>query len=399
MPNSVIKWPAIAARILRERVALAGLLQAFIFGLIANGTIHAGNFRLTQLGAGSSFIGYATALQALGIVCAAPLLVLLTQRARPANLALTAGGLAALGFVGSFLASGWAAIAAARFVLGCGIGLGMAFVEYLVVSQVRRDVRPVFAMLFGLLLAAGHALGTLLTGQTSQPFVLAVLAAAILGGTFATAPWGRLRHHRQVLSFKELPRIVAISPAVFAAAALFGFLDNGFLSMLPDILQTAGQAKTQTILTSFIAFAGICAFQIPAGLLCLRVAPYPLLRFTVLMLIVAVMMLAMVTSTVALRGPTVFVLGGLVDLVYTVGLITLSNAVPRSQMVMSNACFVSFCGLGEVAGPAVTGPALGALGAGGAIGVVLFLLAAFWFFSAYREIPPAKDLRHVGHTA
>jgi predicted MFS family arabinose efflux permease len=137
-------------------------------------------------------------------------------------------------------------------------------------------------------------------------------------------------------------------------------------------------------MTSFAAFAGIVAFQIPAGLLCLRIAPLPLLRCTVLALIVCVMAIAAVADLAGPRGVAVFVLGGLIDLVYTVGLITLANSVARDRLAIANACFVSFCGLGEVAGPAVTGPALAAFGLGGAIGVVLLLLAAYWSFSVHR---------------
>lgn len=370
---------------------MAGLLQAFLFGLAANGTIHAGNFQLTELGASSGFIGLATAIQALGIGLAAPLLAISARREYGLNIAITAGCVSVIGLLGSFYGAGLPLLIVARLVLGCGIGLGMAFVEYLTVARVRSDVRPVFATLFGILLAAGHAAGTLLTGLSSLPLLLIVLACAVLVGTLITAPLGHLHQQERTPQLRDLPRIIAAAPPIFAAAALFGFLDNGLLSMLPDILKSAGEAKTDTVAVSFAAFAGILLFQVPACFLCLRIDLNWLLRTTILALIIALMALPLVIGSSGLQIPAVLILGGLVDLVYTVGLIALSNSFGRGQLAIANACFVSCCGAGEVAGPALTGSALGYWGVLGGTGLTLTLLAAYWLYLTLRAPAAASS--------
>ena len=383
------KWHVLLARITREKAALLGLLLALLFGLVANGALHAGNFDMSRLGAGSGLIGYATAAQALGIVMAAPLMALLTRGGRRVNLALISGGIAGVGFLGIFFAKGIVLMFAARFLFGCGIGLGMAFTEYVVVSQVRRDVRPVFAMLFGILLAGGHAFGTLLTGWIGGSVLLQVLTLATVAGAVMLAPWGYLKHQDDRFAIRDLPRILALSPATFLAALVFGFLDNGLLTMLPDFLWHSGIERANAVSTSFAAFAGICAFQIPAGMLAMRVSPLVLLRAAVLGLIAAVIGTMVAADITIVRLTMAFVMGGMVDVIYTIGLISMATQLPRNRLAAGNACFVSLCGIGEVTGPAVTGPALDNLGLAGGAGVVLLLLAAFWAGSSYRSAKAA----------
>jgi len=393
-----IQWRRLLHRLIRERAAILGLAMTFLLGLVANGAIQAGNFELTLRGVSSSAIGYATAAQAFGIIAAAPLLALISTNYRRANVVIIAGAVTAFSFLAVFISDNWLLGLLTRFSLGAGVGLAMAFMEYIVISQVRRDVRPVLATLFGVTLAAGHASGTLLAGQTGAPFMVIALAAAVMVGALILSPWGRLKADRERVPLRALPGIVSLSPAVFAAAALFGFLDNGFLSMLPDIFHHAGFDKEEMIFTSFMAFAGICAFQIPAGIMCLKFEPFALLRGTVLALIVLLMAMAMTLDGDTFRIATVFVSGGLIDLIYTVGLISMANAVRRDRLVSANACFVSCCGIGEVAGPSVTGPALDYVGVGGAIGIVLALLALYWIFSAsYQTANPAAEARPTGY--
>lgn len=381
-----ISWQRIFKRVTRERVALLGLLLAVVFGITANGALHAGNYRMGQNGADTSLIGYATAVQALGIVMAAPLMVLLRRMNKHSNLALMAGAAAGTGFLGTFFSDSIGMTFASRFLLGAGIGLGMAITEYLVVSRVRRDVRPVFAVMFGILLAAGHAAGTFLTIMLAVNAILLTILAALLIGSLLLAPWGRLPDEQDDFSFRDLPRIISLSPATFLAAGLFGFLDNGLLSMLPDFFFHSGITKDDMVLTSFAAFAGVCAFQIPAGILVMRYPPALLIRAAVLALIAAVMIMLQTANIQMVRIPMAFILGGLIDVIYTIGLVNLAIDLPRRSLAGANACFVSVCGLGEVMGPTVTGPSLQSFGVGGGTGVVLFMLVGCWFAWAYRDV-------------
>ena len=372
----------IASLAMRDKGVLAGLAFTLLLGIIANGALHAGNFDMAAKGSGSGAVGLATAAQASGIVMAAPLLVLLTRAVRRVNLALVAGGLTAVGFLSIFAGSSVAAVVPGRFLLGCGIGLGMAFSEYVIISRARPGLRPLFVTAFGVVLAGGHALGTLLMGFNQFSPVLLILPVLLVVGSVLLSKWGQLPPQQGEERPRDLWRLITISPAIFLAAALFGFLDNGFLTMLPDFFARAGIEREGLVIASFAAFAGICAFQIPAGLLAARFEPFGLLRGIILLLIGGIMLTAFAVDVAAIRIPMVFVLGGMLDILYTVGLISLAATVPRQHMAAANACFVSFCGLGEVGGPLVTGPTLQFGGFDGGIIMILYLLVAYWIGSA-----------------
>lgn len=396
--SSRIAWQRVAHRVFREPAALLGLLFSFVTGFAANGAIHAGNYELTGAGATSALVGWITAAQAMGIVLAAPLLAAMVSNGRSFNLATGAAAISAAGFLATSLSDHWMASAASRFLLGCGVGLAMSYAEYTVISRARDDVRPILAAVFGLSLASGHAAGTLLTGYLDNVVIVLTTAGTIMLFGLLLAPWGNLRPDEQVVQLRDLPRIVAISPLAFAAAVIFGFLDNGFLSMIPDYLLSAGYSKSDVVATSFLAFAGIIAFQLPAGLLCLRMEPQKLLRVAVLMLVLSIMVLLTVIERPNTREASVFVVGGLVDLIYTVGLITLASTVPRYYLASANACFVSLCGLGEVFGPMVTGSSLSLFGLAGGVGVILFLLAGYWIYAALQSLAgmDARNMRWPG---
>lgn len=379
----------LAEAVFADRVALLGIGLALLTGLMANGALHAGNYRQALDGSTSTALGIVTAAQALGIVMAAPLLALLTAERRSANLSITAGALAGIGFLSVFLTPAFAIELVGRFVLGCGVGLAMAFSEYLVISRAPRHIRPIRAMIFGVLLAAGHAAGTLLTGLPQLIPVLVVLSALTIGLSLLLAPQDILPQQHQSAGFSDLTSVIRLNPSIFLAALLFGFMDNGFLTLLPDYFVAGGLDRSEVILTSFAAFAGICACQIPAGVLSMRFEPFTVLRMTVLLLIGGVMMLMLLMNNPMARLPLAFGLGGLVDVIYTVGLVSLAASMPRHRMAAANACFVSFCGLGEVTGPLATGPALDHMGLSGGVLIIIALLAGFWIGSA-RMVPRAE---------
>src|SRR4051812_14302009 len=73
----------------------------------------------------------------------------------------------------------------------------------------------------------------------------------------------------------------------------------------------------------------------------------------------------------------VFLLGGLCDAFYTVGLAALANRVPKAQLAAATGCFVGFCGAGEIAGPLVAGVGLDMAGAGALILPFAVLMSAY----------------------
>jgi len=302
----------------------------------------------------------------------------LTALTSPASLVVVA----ALGFLAVAIHEHWTLVALSRFVFGCGVGLGVAHAEYTAIARVRSDLRPVMVGLFGLAVGAGHMLGTLLTEYLGVwPIRLAV--CGLIASSVVLIGYKRTLTPIPALSSPQgVWQMMRLMPAAFAAPVLFGFLDNGLLAMLPSYAMQLGLPASQVTALSFWAFAGILVFQLPVGMLCAKYETAMILRAGAIAAIAAIIILSMAISLPGLRLVLAFVLGGIVDVFYTVGLVAIASRLPKQQLVIGNACFVSLCGVGEVAGPVFSGQIMTSFGSSAFFGVVALLLALYWFGAA-----------------
>lgn len=352
--------------------------MALCIGVAANGGIHAGNANLTLMGASNNTIGLATAAQAFGICLAAPLFLGISRGTSGARMtaiftALILAGLAAVLELHDFTLH-----LIARLVLGMGVGLGMAHVEYVLVASVRPGARAYFAAAFGIVLAMGHVLGSLAADQLFAPYLLPIVC-----GLFAAAalPFMRAIAAPTVIpiqTVRDTLSMVAGFPMIFSAAFIFGLLDNGFLSILPNFFSDLNIGREAMIQTSFAAFLGILALQFPASWLSQRMEPQRLLRIAVLALVVAIIFMVDFSGWAMARNVAGFAVGGLTDVIYTVGLIYIATAMPLERQASASACFVSLCGVGEFFGPLITGSALTVAGGRGAFMLLLLVLMIYW---------------------
>jgi MFS family permease len=375
-------WTDAARRLAGERQPLFAVILAFTFGFAANGAIYASNVAQHELGAAGWQIGLSTAAQALGIVLAAPLMWLLSRSPRPVNAPVLACAVAAAGFLAVTAHEHWAFVALARFAFGCGLGLGVAHAEYTAIAKVRSDIRPMMVGMFGLAIAAGHMMGTLIAESLGLWFIRLAVCGLILGCALLTWDRGKVSTMTMPASITEVARIMKLMPVTFAAPLLFGFFDNGFLAMLPSYAMGLGLSAADVTSMSFWAFAGVLALQLPAAILCTRFDTTVILRASVIAAIAVIMALSMTIGVPGFRLVLAFILGGIIDVFYTVGLVAIANRLPRQQLAVGNACFVSLCGAGEVAGPIVTGELISWFGPQACFGVLAMLLAVYWFCSA-----------------
>jgi hypothetical protein len=72
-----------------------------------------------------------------------------------------------------------------------------------------------------------------------------------------------------------------------------------------------------------------------------------------------------------------FLLGGLLEGFYTVGLICIAKECRTIGIASANGCFISFCGFGELVGPLTTGTSIQYLGSNGFVVGLTVLLACY----------------------
>src|SRR5262249_17055503 len=166
-------------------------------------------------------------------------------------------------------------------------------------------------------------------------------------------------------------------PAVFAAAFIFGMADNGGLSLLPIYGGLNGYDASSA--ANLAGFAAPCAtlLQFPIGWVAAKRGTMPLF------VSLAVCSLCLLASLPIVIGgkPAAFAvaagLGALIEGLYTVALVGLSRDRRVQNLSALNACFISVCALGEVAGPAVSGISMEHFGPNGFIVALMSVFALY----------------------
>lgn len=362
-----------------EPSILIALVVAFAFGFGANAAIHVLNPLLTETGFTGMDLGMGIALQALGIVCAAPLsLTLVVHRRINDNIAL-ACFTCALAFAALSNFDDWLLLSLARFVFGCGIGIGITMAEYVVTSRAPYLHAAKTIAAFALAMAVGAALAPAVVAAAGSGHAITflIVIGSMLGLGVATKNGPRLE-----TGVKATPGIApfatfGVAPLAFVAAGLAGFMDSGFLSLLGTYAMHNGSSVSAASMLAFVAFLGVVVFQIPIAILCDAYQPQRILLACSVAALLAVTSLPLLWASPWLTGLAVFLIGGMCDGFYTAGLVRMIRKVPVTRLAAGNACAVSMYAIGEVTGPMMAGQALEHVNSHGFIIVTAVALAVF----------------------
>ena len=213
-------------------------------------------------------------------------------------------------------------------------------------------------------------------GFTSGPLVLAV--AGTTGALpFLLAGAGIIIAALPVLiGFKAAPKIeneatsklysfLWIAPAATMAGFTFGAVEQSAISLLPLFgLKIGLTPVAATLLVSAMA-AGNMVLQIPLGLLSDRMNRRHLLIYCGAFGLLGSLLMMPLSSSFYGICVLLFLWGGVVAGLYTIGLTHLGARFEGANLVSANAAFVLMYSIGQLVGPASTGLALSTWGAEG----------------------------------
>jgi MFS family permease len=155
---------------------------------------------------------------------------------------------------------------------------------------------------------------------------------------------------------------IRLAPLGFFSAFLFGFIDNGPVSLLAVSGAQKGWSDASSALLVSVVTLGSIVFQLPVGWAIDRFKPWRVFLTGALTAIVLLVTLPHIWATTALVILYVIGLGVVMEGLYTVGLADVGRRVPAAHLSAANAYLVAVCGAGEIVGPLVTGIALDFLG-------------------------------------
>lgn len=338
-----------------DNQSAAALFAAATVGFGTNLAIQLVNLGLHARGASTALIGLSTMAQAVGIVPAALLAPCAMRRLGPRRTMQLGAILAAVTMASFAHATGYLAVTALRIAYAIGLALVFSCAEFVVLSQSSDRQCGQAAGLYATVVGLGMALGPAWIAIVGSSSAVAYYSGASL--CLACMPASRAFEdvHVPAAAHSAPTPVFTLAPLGFAAAFVFGFIDNGPVSLLPIAGLTHGWSSAQSVLLVTAVTLGAIACQWPVGRAVDRFGTGLVFRVGLLGAALIVVMLPFIWSSPALLVLAVIGLGAVLEGFYTVGLADIGRQVPSGQLAGANALFVAMCGTGEIVGPALTG--------------------------------------------
>lgn len=335
---------------------------------------------LEQRGVSASLIGANTAVAGIASLLAAPLITPIARRlgVRLSMLiAIALSGISALGFY--FLTPFWTWFPL-RLVFHFAITALFVLSEFWITAAAPPGKRGFVLGIYATVLSLGFAAGPFIFSQVGSTGILPFAIGA--GVIFASAiplffAWNRqpALGERQRGSFW---RYIFAVPTATGAVLIFGAVESGGFALFPIYGERLGFSESSAALLLTAIGLGNVLMQIPIGLVSDRVRDRrSLLSLFALIGLIGTLSLPLVAQDWMLMATLLFLWGGVVAGLYTVGLAHLGSKLAGSELASANAAFIFCYSAGMLVGPQAIGSSMDLFGANG------FAWALALFFGLY----------------
>jgi predicted MFS family arabinose efflux permease len=232
-------------------------------------------------------------------------------------------------------------------------------------------------------LSLGFAIGpwifSVLGSQGPEPFIagFVIILCAILPVLMALeqSPHIADEEHKSFVPF-----LFAV-PTATAAVLVFGAVETGGFALLPIYGTRLGYSESEAAIFLTIIGLGNVLMQIPIGLLSDKVKDRRSLLLGLAVLgLVGVLSMMLLEDNWYMLATVLFIWGGAVAGLYTVGLAHLGSRLSGRDLASANAAFVFCYAIGMLVGPQVIGVAMDFIGTDG------FSWSLALFFALYAAL-------------
>ncbi len=337
---------------------------------------------LENRGHSASMIGLNTAVAGLASIAAAPLATPLALRlgvVRTMLLMIVSGALA---FVGFYFAPSFWMWFPLRVVLHAALTVLFILSEFWISASAPPHRRGFVLGIYATVLSLGFAFGPWLFAQMGSAgflpfgvtFVLVILAAFPVLAAWKESP----AIHEEEGEASSFLSYIWLVPTATAAVLVFGAVETGGFALFPVYGNRIGYSEADAALLLTMIGLGNVILQIPLGIISDRIRDRRVLlaacSFVGLLGMIALPFLA---DNWALTAAMLFVWGGVVAGLYTIGLAHLGSRLTGRELASANAAFVFCYGFGMLLGPQAIGFGMDLFGPPG------FGYALALFFVAY----------------
>jgi MFS family permease len=342
---------------------------------------------LEQRGYSATMIGLNTAFAGLASIGAAPFAAPLASRLGVVPAMITMIILGGFSFAGFYLFEPFWAWLLLRCSLHFALTVLFILSEYWISHAAPSRYRGLMLGIYATMLSLGFALGPYIFSLTgSKGFLPFGLACAII--SLAIVPVVVAWRHSPDFEDEEhvpfLPYVLKV-PTATAAVLVYGAVETGGFALLPLYGSRIGYSEGDTALLMTMIGIGNVVFQIPIGMLSDRVKD----RRWVLLTIAAFGLAGMIAmpylaSSWGLLAGLLFIWGGMIAGLYTVGLAHLGSKLSGRELASANAAFIFCYAIGMLVGPQAIGFGMDLAGPQGFAGVLAGFFAGYLLLAISR---------------
>lgn len=336
---------------------------------------------LETRGYSASMIGLNTAIAGIASIAAAPLATPLAVRFGVVWTMLGMIMIGALAFVGFYFAPAFWLWFPLRVMLHLALTVLFILSEFWISTSAPPQRRGLVLGIYATVLSLGFAAGPWLFSQMGSSgflpfgtvFMLVVIAAIPVAAAYRESP--------TIIpegGSSGFIRYIWLVPTATAAVLVFGAVETGGFALFPVFGNRIGYSEGDAALLLTMIGLGNVIMQIPLGMISDRIRD----RRHLLLLCAAVglggmILLPHVQSNWNVMAGLLFLWGGVVAALYTVGLAHLGSRLSGHELANANAAFVLCYGFGMILGPQAIGIGMDTLGTDG------FAWSIGLFFAAY----------------
>lgn len=345
---------------------------------------------LESRGFSASMIGANTAVAGIASIIAAPFATPLASRFGVVPVMLVMIFMGGFAFIGFYFAPAFWMWFPLRAVLHFALTVLFILSEFWISTSSPPHRRGLVLGLYATVLSMGFAFGPWLFSQVGSagflPFGIAfslVMLASLpvmaawrespnMDGTASHAPSGFVRY-------------IWMVPMATAAVLVFGAVETGGFALFPVYGSRLGYSEGDAALLLTAVGLGNVLLQIPLGLLSDRMRDRRhLLVACAFVGLVGALLLPQLSGNWHASAAVLFVWGGVVAGLYTIGLAHLGSRLSGRDLASANAAFVLCYGIGMLAGPQAIGIGMDIAGPNGFAWTLAIFFAGYLILAAFR---------------
>jgi len=336
---------------------------------------------MEQQGVSPTLIGANTSVAGLAAIFAVPFVTMISRRFGVVNTMVLNIVLSATFFMAFFFFDPIPEWFLIRFLFSCNLSMVFVLSEFWINHAASEKNRGLILGIYGTVLSVGFAIGPGIVAYIGINGIAPFIIGTVL---IVMAVFPALYAHKEQPVMEKTGKTPSLLPYIFlvpmatAAGFIFGAVEQAELSLLPVYGIRSGFSDAEAALLLTVTGIGNVVFQIPLGIWSDKVKD----RRTVLLVCTIIGLLGCVVLPFAIQHLwmlylTVFLWGGVVGGMYTVGLAHLGSRLKGTDLAQANAAFILCYAFGMTIGPQLVGLFMDIFGPNG------FVMGVGLFFSSY----------------